>query len=148
MKRYISIIVTLLFAVSVFAQNEADIKTEARQKYRQEELNYIESKNILTSEQFEKFSTAYAEYRDGLKKIRQENAIMKPQDGEEVTEQQAKANVDAYVQKTLQRANLNKIYIEKLQSFMTNKQILKVQDAQAKFKKEKFKELKVKSEKR
>lgn len=141
MKKYISIIISLLCAVSVFAQDDADSKAGNRQKYRQEELNYIESKNILTSEQFEKFSTAYAEYRDELKKIRQENAIMKPQDGEEVTEQQAKANVDAYVQKTLQRANLNKIYIEKLQSFMTNKQILKVQDAQAKFKREKFKEI-------
>ena len=141
MKRYISIIVTLLFAVSVFAQDEADIKTEARQKYRQEELKYIESKNILSPEQFTKFSEAYTEYREGLKKIRQENAIMKPQDGEEVTEQQAKANVEAFVQKTIQRANLNKDYIEKLQGFMTNKQILKVQDARAKFKREKFKEI-------
>lgn len=148
MKRYISIIVTLLFAVSVFAQDDANSKTGNRQKFRQEELNYIESQNILSPEQFAKFSEAYTEYREGLKKIRQENAIMKPQDGEEVTEQQAKANVEAFVQKTIQRANLNKEYIEKLQGFMTNKQILKVQDAQAKFKREKFKELNAKSEKK
>lgn len=148
MKKYISIIITLLCAVSVFAQDDADSKAGNRQKFRQEELNYIESKNILSSEQFAKFSEAYTEYREGLKKIRQENAIMRPQDGEEVTEQQAKANVNAFVQKTIQRANLNKEYIEKLQGFMTNKQILKIQDAQAKFKREKFKELNAKSEKK
>lgn len=141
MKKYITIIISLLCVATVFAQEETNSKADARQKYRQEELNYIESINILTSEQFEKFSTAYVEYRDGLKKIRQENAIIKPQDGEEVTEQQAKSNVDAYVQKTLQKANLNKIYIEKLQSFMTNKQILELQKAQDRFKKEKFKEI-------
>jgi hypothetical protein len=141
MKKYISIIISLLCVATVFAQEDTNSKAGTRQKYHQEELKYIESKNILTEEQFAKFTEAYTEYRNSLKKIRQENAILKPQDGEDITEQQAKSNVDALVNKMTQKTDLNKEYILKLQGFMTNKQILEVQKAQSKFKREKFKEL-------
>lgn len=141
MKKHIIFLVALFFTVTVFAQEAPECKKKAREDYRQEELKYIENSNILTQEQFEKYSEAYKEYRNNIRKIRQENAIVKAQDGEEITEEQAASNVNAAVNKTIARGELYKSYITKLQRFMTNKQILGIQAAQDKFKREKFREL-------
>lgn len=144
MKKYITLLTALFFTVTVFAQEAPESKKHAREDYRQEELKYIENSNILTSEQFEKFSQAYIEYRNNIRKIRQENVIVKAQDGEEITEEQAASNVNAAVKKTTARGELYKAYINKLQSFITNKQILEIQAAQERFKREKFREIREK----
>lgn len=144
MKKYLLLLTVLFATVATFAQSCAE-QQNYRKNYREGELKYIESQNIMTEAEFAEFTVVYNNYNADRSTVRKENKLIKPEQGVELTDEQAAFNVQAKVNKTVKSAELYKNYIATLQTKLTNKQILAIEQAQAKYKKIKFKELSKKS---
>jgi len=139
MKRYIIIFATLFFTLCAFAQNSE--YHNFRKEYREGEIKFIKAQNIMSDAEFESFTTIYNNYKEARSKVRQENKAITPEEGKELTDEQAAYNIQAKITKQEKFAKLYKEYIESLQTRLTNKQILLIDQAQKKYKKIKFKEL-------
>jgi len=140
MKKYILLLTTILFSVAIYAQSE-ESKKEYRKHYREGEIKFIQAQEIMSDAEFAEFSVIYNKYKDERKKVRQENKQLKPDEGVELTDEQAAYNLQAKVNKTVKFAELYKVYIAELRTKLSDKQILAIEQAQAKYKKIMFKQL-------
>lgn len=144
MKKYLLLLTVLFATVATFAQSCAE-QQNYRKNYREGELKYIESQNIMTEAEFAEFTVVYNNYNADRSTVRKENKLIKPEQGVELTDEQAAFNVQAKINAKVKGAELYKEYVETLKTKLTDKQILTVEQAQAQYKRLKFKELSKKS---
>ena len=144
MKRYL-LLLTLLFATAATFAQTPEAKKDYRKNYREGELKFIQEQNIMNADEFAEFTDIYNKYNEERGTVRKENKLIKPEKEVELTDEQAAFNVQAKINAKIKSAELYKEYIETLKTKLTDKQILAVEQAQAQYKRLKFKELSKKS---
>ena len=156
MKNYISILVFLILATGVAAQENEGRKDDGKRKQKSErrdsrmeakKIGYITEELDLSTEEAQKFWPVYNEFQEKMKSLKEETRE-KGRSEKDFSDAEAETFLNTIFEKEQKKLDLQKMYFKKMETAISKAKIAKLYTIENKFRDKVYRSIKKKMKER